>query len=150
MLLLQPLVFSINRKAREQREALVLAAQQWNSAALNVVWFGLFTALLTHLAFRKPGSRICPMNLHWKALHLDKAPDLPVKSRSSHSVCSASHAEGHKNCWDAFEAKGTGNLQRAAGVMVTLIDKMGLKRSQMYSAKPCTENQPHYAALSLK
>jgi len=65
-------------------------------------------------------------------------------------VCSANNAEGHKNCRDAFEAKGIGNLQKTAWVMVTLIDKMGLKRSQMYSAKPCTENQPHYVALSLQ
>lgn len=84
----------------------------------------LFTLFLTHLAFRRPGSRICQRNLCWKAPPLDKAQDFSVKSRSSHSVCSANHAEGHKNYLDAFEPKGIGNLQRTAWVMVILTDKM--------------------------
>lgn len=157
MLLLQALVFSINRKERNSVRPLAVAAQRGNCAAccsrgrrLNVVWFCLFTALLTHLAFRKSGSQICVMNLCRKALRLDKAMDFSVKSKKSHGVCSANHAEGHKNCRDAFEAKGIGNLQRTAWVMVILTEEMWLERSQMYSAKPCTENQLHYVAVSLK
>lgn len=91
-LLLQSLVFSINRKEREQHEAIgcPCSAVELGSSrgrSLNVVRFCLFTPFLTHLAFRKPGSRICHMNLRWKALPLDKAQDFSVESRSSLTAC---------------------------------------------------------------
>lgn len=62
MLLLQPLVFSINRKEREQREAIgcCYSATElgcWRGRGLNAVQFRLFTALLTHLAFRSLAAR---------------------------------------------------------------------------------------------
>ena len=115
MLFLQLLVFSVNRKERANSvRALAAATQQRNCAAPEgKVWTCeiLFVySIPSTPVFQEAWQPNKPKKLTLKALHLDKAQDFSVKSRSLHILCPVNHAEGKMLFW---MFGGNGNFKPA-------------------------------------
>lgn len=114
MLLLQTLVFSINRKGRGNGlRTWTAAVQRENCAALEGNFWALWGSVYCIpwcLSFRKPG---CPVSRFTHTLErpffLDKTQGFPAKSRNPLRLCSDNHLKVKENfsgcCWGKRNSK---------------------------------------------